>query len=100
MIDWQALSKREQQSALARPEINESGLLSQQGENILNNVKRNGDKALYELTEKSPSSHFQEQQVSPTDTLDLFTIYLAWDRSILKDRIAERTEKRWHSNCF
>lgn len=52
MIDWQALSKREQQSALARPAISESGLLSQQVENILNNVKRNGDKALYELTEK------------------------------------------------
>ena len=52
MIDWQALSKREQQSALARPAISESGLLSQQVENILNNVKQNGDKALYELTEK------------------------------------------------
>jgi len=52
IIDWQKLSKREQQSALARPAISESGLLSQQVENILNNVKRNGDKALYELTEK------------------------------------------------
>jgi histidinol dehydrogenase len=52
IIDWQTLSKREQQSALARPAISESGLLSQQVENILNNVKRNGDKALYELTEK------------------------------------------------
>jgi len=52
MIDWQALSKREQQSALARPAISESGLLTQQVENILNNVKQNGDKALFELTEK------------------------------------------------
>jgi histidinol dehydrogenase len=52
MINWQALSRREQQTALARPAISESGLLSQQVENILNNVKRNGDKALYELTEK------------------------------------------------
>jgi histidinol dehydrogenase len=52
IIDWQALSKREQESALARPAISESGLLSQQVENILNNVNRNGDKALYELTEK------------------------------------------------
>ena len=55
IIDWQTLSKREQQSALARPAISESGLLSQQVENILNNVKRNGDKALYELTEKFDS---------------------------------------------
>lgn len=52
MIDWQTLSKREQQSALARPAISESGLLSQQVENILNNVKQNGDQALYQLTEK------------------------------------------------
>ena len=52
MIDWQALSKTERKSALARPAISESGLLSQQVENILNNVKQNGDKALYELTEK------------------------------------------------
>ena len=64
-------------------------------ENVHPNNKKRLVRALeiYELTEKSPSSHFQEQQVSPTDTLDLFTIYLAWDRSILKDRIAERTEK-------
>lgn len=64
-------------------------------ENVHPNNKKRLVRALeiYELTEKSPSSHFQEQQVSPTNTLDLFTIYLAWDRSILKDRIAERTEK-------
>ena len=52
MIKWQALSKREQQTALARPAISESGLLSQQVENILTNVRKNGDKALFELTEK------------------------------------------------
>jgi len=52
MINWQNLSAREKQTALARPAIAESGLLSQQVTNILNNVRKNGDKALYELTEK------------------------------------------------
>jgi histidinol dehydrogenase len=52
MINWQELSTRERQTALARPAIAESGLLSQQVENILNNVRKNGDQALYALTEK------------------------------------------------
>ena len=52
MIKWQTLSKQQRLLALARPAINESGLLTQQVANILNNVKNNGDKALYELTEK------------------------------------------------
>ena len=52
MINWQNLSDAEKQSALARPAIAESGLLSQQVENILANVRKNGDKALYDLTEK------------------------------------------------
>jgi len=52
MINWQNLSIRERQAALARPAIAESGLLSQQVENILNNVRKNGDQALYALTEK------------------------------------------------
>jgi len=52
MINWQNLSTREKQAALARPAIAESGLLSQQVENILNNVRKNGDQALYALTEK------------------------------------------------
>lgn len=52
MIDWQTLSPQEQKLALARPAIAESGLLTQQVENILANVAKNGDKALYQLTEK------------------------------------------------
>jgi len=52
MINWQNLSIRERKAALARPAIAESGLLSQQVENILNNVRKNGDQALYALTEK------------------------------------------------
>lgn len=52
LINWPLLSPNEQERALARPAIAESGLLSQQVENILNNVRENGDKALFELTEK------------------------------------------------
>jgi len=52
MITWQKLSTRDQQTVLARPAISESGLLSQQVANILTNVKKNGDQALFELTEK------------------------------------------------
>ena len=64
MINWQSLSKREQQTALARPAISESGLLSQQVENILTNVRKNGDKALFELTEKFDSVKLNTLSVS------------------------------------
>jgi histidinol dehydrogenase len=52
LIDWQTLSTRERASVLARPATAQSGLLSQQVENILANVKANGDQALFDLTEK------------------------------------------------
>lgn len=65
MINWQSLSAREQQAALARPAIAESGLLSQQVENILSNVRNNGDKALFELTEKFDGVKLSTLTVSP-----------------------------------
>ncbi len=52
IINWSTLSEREQKNALARPAIAESGLLSHQVDNILSNVRQNGDKALFDLTEK------------------------------------------------
>jgi len=52
IIDWQLLSKSEQNSALERPAIAESGVLSQQVENIIAHVRKNGDEALFDLTEK------------------------------------------------
>ncbi|MDO6447090.1 histidinol dehydrogenase [Colwellia sp. 1_MG-2023] len=64
MINWQALSKQEQQNALARPAISESRLLSQQVENILSNVRNNGDKALFELTEKFDGVKLNKLSVS------------------------------------
>ena len=52
IINWLNLSDTERKLALSRPAIAESGLLSQQVENILSNVRENGDKALFDLTEK------------------------------------------------
>jgi len=64
MINWQNLSSSERESALARPAISESGLLSQQVENILNNVRINGDQALYSLTEKFDGVRLNTLKVS------------------------------------
>ena len=52
IINWSTLNTQAQKSALARPAIAESALLSQQVTNIINKVKADGDKGLLELTEK------------------------------------------------
>ncbi|XQW83785.1 histidinol dehydrogenase [Thalassotalea piscium] len=52
IINWQQLDAQARQSALSRPAIAESGLLSQQVTNILNKVKADGDQGLIALTEK------------------------------------------------
>jgi histidinol dehydrogenase len=65
IINWQDLSTREQHSALARPAITESKLLSQQVENILINVRNNGDKALFQLTEKFDGATLDSLVVTP-----------------------------------
>ncbi|WP_077285015.1 histidinol dehydrogenase [Cognaticolwellia aestuarii] len=65
IINWQNLSDTERKLALSRPAIAESGLLSQQVENILSNVRKNGDKALYDLTEKFDGVKLTTLRVSP-----------------------------------
>jgi len=64
IINWQSLSVREQERALARPAINESALLSQQVENILASVRKNGDSALFSLTEKFDDIALDSLQVN------------------------------------
>jgi len=64
IINWKNLSDTERKLALSRPAIAESGLLSQQVENILSNVRKNGDKALYDLTEKFDGVTLSTLQVS------------------------------------
>ncbi len=65
IINWLNLPDAERKFALSRPAIAESGLLSQQVENILNNVRKNGDKALFDLTEKFDGVKLKTLRVSP-----------------------------------
>ncbi len=41
---------------------------------------------------KSPSEHFQKQYVDPAKTVELYTIFLKWERTSLNKRIKERTK--------
>ena len=49
---WSGLSSQEKINVLSRPAIAESGLLETQVDNIINQVKKSGDKALFDLTER------------------------------------------------
>ena len=52
LINWQTLSPQQKNSVLARPAIADSALLSTQVANILSQVKSQGDKAIFALTEQ------------------------------------------------
>ena len=47
---------------------------------------------IYECTGKSPSEHFQTQYVDPAKTVELYTVFLKWERSSLNKRVKERTK--------
>ena len=47
---------------------------------------------IYECTGKSPSEHFQTQYVDPAKTVELYTVFLKWQRTSLNKRIKERTK--------
>ena len=59
---------------------------------------------IYECTGKSPSEHFQTQYVDPAKTVELYTIFLKWERTSLNKRIKERTKdmllKGWVNDCL
>ena len=46
---------------------------------------------IYEGTGKTPSEHFKNQKNKHAPNLNLFSIYLNWDRSELRKRISKRT---------
>ena len=48
---------------------------------------------IYELTNKSPTEHFLNQKKELSDTMNLFTIFLSWEKDKLIDRISKRTDK-------
>ena len=47
---------------------------------------------IYECTGKSPSEHFQTQYANPAKTVELYTIFLRWERTSLNKRIKKRTK--------
>ena len=47
---------------------------------------------IYECTGRSPSEHFQTQYVDPAKTVELYTVFLRWERTSLNKRIKERTK--------
>ncbi|AHG82426.1 Histidinol dehydrogenase [Bibersteinia trehalosi USDA-ARS-USMARC-188] len=61
---WNQLSPTEQQSALARPAISASNELKSAVENILDLVKTQGDKALFDLTAKFDKTQLSSLAVS------------------------------------
>ena len=52
---------------------------------------------IIEVTGKPPSHHFEEQKIFEPPKLNLFTVFLDWDRAILQDRIAKRTKEMLES---
>ena len=52
LINWQSISQQQKVDALARPAIADNALLSTQVANILSQVQKQGDKALFTLTEQ------------------------------------------------
>ena len=46
---------------------------------------------IYEGTGKTPSEHFKNQKNKYAPSLNLFSVYLNWDRSELRKRISKRT---------
>lgn len=64
MIDWSSLNTQEQINALARPALAESDLLATQVENIINEVKAKGDKALTDFTARFDQVELTRLQVN------------------------------------
>jgi tRNA dimethylallyltransferase len=52
---------------------------------------------IVEVTGKPPSHHFEEQKIVGPPKLNLFTVFLDWDRAVLQDRIAKRTKEMLES---
>ena len=70
IVNWSSLDKKAQLEALARPAIADSATLSAQVANILDLVKTQGDKALYDLTEKFDGIALSTLAVSQKQVLE------------------------------
>lgn len=65
IIDWQTTTAQQKIDALARPAIADNALLSTQVANILSQVKKQGDKALFSLTEQFDGIALSTLTVTP-----------------------------------
>lgn len=65
VINWQDLTAQQKKSALARPAISESALLSTQVANIIAQVKNQGDQAIFTLTEQFDGIALSTLAVTP-----------------------------------
>lgn len=63
-ISWQALNKEEQINALARPAIANNALLTKQVADIIDAVRKDGDQALFKLTERFDGIKLSSLKVS------------------------------------
>ncbi|WP_426369181.1 histidinol dehydrogenase [Pseudocolwellia sp. HL-MZ7] len=70
IVNWSSLDQKAQQQALARPAIADSATLSAQVATILDLVKTQGDKALYDLTEKFDGIALSTLAVSQKQVLE------------------------------
>jgi len=84
-INWSTLNQNEQVAALARPEMSQNELLSMQVASIISDVKSNGDKALYEMTEAFDKVALSTLAVSAEQ------VEAAWQRLSLERKDALRT---------
>jgi len=84
-INWATLNQNEQVIALARPEMSQNETLSNQVADIINEVKSNGDQALYSMTEAFDKVSLSTLAVSADQ------IEEAWQRLSLERKDALRT---------
>ena len=70
IVNWSSLDKKAQLEALARPAIADSATFSAQVASILDLVKTQGDKALYDLTEKFDGIALSTLAVSQKQVLE------------------------------
>lgn len=83
-INWATLNQKEQVIALARPEMSQNETLSIQVADIINEVKSNGDQALYSMTEAFDKVSLSTLAVSADQ------IEKAWQRLSLERKDALR----------
>jgi histidinol dehydrogenase len=95
IIDWQTITTQQQKDALARPAIADNALLSTQVANILSQVQKQGDKALFSLTEQFDGIALSTLRVTP-EQVEQAKLALT-DKRLKAINTAYEQIKRFHS---